>query len=187
MKKFALIIMLTVATALLGCNKNVSNSKDQVNDNGAAQASQIQMSDAMSADQAAPDFSLVDTQGKKVSLSQFKGKVVIIDFWATWCPPCRRGVPDLISLKKEFKNKIAIIGISLDVDTKKDVVPFIKNYGINYPVVYATNQVVQDYGNVEAIPTSFIIDRNGKIVKQHVGLTPKGILVDEITKLLKKS
>ena len=113
--------------------------------------------------------------------------MVILDFWATWCPPCRRGIPDLISIKKEYKNKIAIIGVSLDVDTKKNVVPFIKTYGINYPVVYATNQVVRDYGNIDAIPTSFVIDKDGKIVNQHVGLTPKEVYVDEINKLLGNS
>ncbi len=187
MKKLALIIILSGAAALMGCNKNTSDTKDQIKENNSAQISQAQMPEAASAEQTAPDFTLVDTQGKKVSLSQFKGKVVIIDFWATWCPPCRRGIPDLISIKKEFKNKIVVIGVSLDVETKKDVVPFIKNYGINYPVVYATNQIVQDYGNIEAIPTSFIIDKNGKIIKQHVGLTPKEVYINEINKLLKKS
>ena len=189
MKKFALILIISAAAALLGCNKKVSDTKDNSNDNNTAQTTQMQMSsaDASTTDQTAPEFTLVDTKGKNISLSEFKGKVVIIDFWATWCPPCRRGIPDLISIKKEFKNKIAVIGISLDVETKKDVIPFIKKFGINYPVVYATNEVVQNYGNIDAIPTSFIIDKNGKIVNQHVGLTPKEVYVDEINKLLKKS
>jgi len=137
--------------------------------------------------QLAPGFTLVDTQGKKISLDEYRGKIVIIDFWATWCPPCRKGIPDLINIQKEYKNKVAVIGISLDTDTKKDVVPFMKNMGINYPVVYANSQVVQDYGNVEAIPTSFVINKEGKIVNQHIGLTPKETYINEINKLLGRS
>ena len=185
MKKFALIIIISAAAALFGCNKSAS----KVNDNqlNTAQAQMSQAPAVNTDEQTAPEFSLIDTRGKKISLSDFRGKVVIIDFWATWCPPCRRGIPDLISLKKEYKNKVVIIGISLDVQTKKDVVPFMKKMGINYPVVYATNGVVRAYGNIDAIPTSFVISKDGKIVNHHVGLTPKEVYKDEINKLLKQS
>ena len=122
-----------------------------------------------------------------IKLSDHKGKIVIVDFWATWCPPCRRGIPDLIDIQKEYKNDVVIIGISLDTQTKPDVVPFIKEFGINYPVAYATMEVVQNYGNIESIPTSFIIDQSGKIVDMHIGLVDKSVYVDKITKLLKKS
>lgn len=136
----------------------------------------------------AADFTLKTLDGKNVKLSDYKGKVVIIDFWATWCPPCRKGIPDLISLQNEFKDKLVVIGISLDQqNTLKDLAPFIKQYGINYPVVLGTEKVVQDYGNIQAIPTSFIIDQSGNIVDTHVGLVSKSNYTNKINQLLKKS
>jgi cytochrome c biogenesis protein CcmG/thiol:disulfide interchange protein DsbE len=134
----------------------------------------------------APGFSLTGTDGKIKKLSDFKGKIVIIDFWATWCAPCRKGIPDLIELQKEFGKKIVIIGISLD-QQKSDVIPFMKKMGINYPIVYGSPEVTRQYGGVEAIPATFIIDRKGNIVDQHIGLTPKSEYSDQIKKLLKKT
>ncbi len=192
MKRFILpFSVLFISLALLGCNRNASKASEEQNNNASESVdnSASNSTDENSAfdNQQAPDFTLKDTQGKKISLQNYRGKIVIIDFWATWCPPCRRGIPDLIQIQKEFKNNVVVLGISLDTDTKKDVVPFMKNMGINYPVVYANSQVIQDYGNVEAIPTSFVINKNGKIVNQHIGLTPKESYVSEINKLLGKS
>jgi thiol-disulfide isomerase/thioredoxin len=135
----------------------------------------------------APDFALKSVDGKTVKLSDFKGKVVIIDFWATWCPPCRRGIPDLVDIQKEFKKQVVIIGISLDRDkTIKDVPDFVKNYGINYPVVYGDDQVTIDYGGIRSIPTSFVIDKKGNVVDSHIGLVDKDVFVKKIKELLKK-
>ena len=192
MKRYFVVLLLLVSSfSMLGCNKNSSETK---NDKSNLSNSQTQPStdntnstDMSSSNNQAPNFTLVDTNGKKVSLSDYKGKVVILDFWATWCPPCRRGIPDLIDIQKQFKNKIVVLGISLDTDTKGDVPSFIKNMGINYSVLYASPEVVQAYGNIDAIPTSFIIDKKGKIVNQHVGLTPKETLISEIKNLLGKS
>ena len=136
----------------------------------------------------AADFTLKTLDGKNVKLSDYKGKVVIVDFWATWCPPCRKGVPDLVAIQKEYKDNLVIIGISLDQqNTIKDLAPFIKNYGINYPVVIGTQQVVMDYGDIRSIPTSFVIDQSGNIVDTHVGLVPKSTYINKIKQLLKKS
>ena len=134
--------------------------------------------------QLAPNFDLISTDGKNIKLSDYRGKVVIVDFWATWCPPCRKGIPDLIELQKEFKNKLVVIGISLDQDTKSDVIPFMKKYGINYPVVYGTNQVIMDYGSINAIPTSFVINKEGKIIGKHVGLIPKSEYESKLKEIL---
>lgn len=134
----------------------------------------------------APDFKLKTTNGKNIRLSDYKGKIVIIDFWATWCAPCRKGIPDLIDLQNEYKDKVIVIGISLDADTKPDVIPFIKKYGINYPIAYGNSEVVRAYGNIQAIPTSFIVDQSGKIVDKHVGLVDKATYVNKIKELLKK-
>lgn len=133
----------------------------------------------------APEFALQSTTGKTIKLSDYKGKIVMVDFWATWCPPCRKGVPDLIDLQKKYKNNLVIIGISLDYGkTKDDVKPFIKDFKINYPVVYYDEKVLNDYGGIESIPTTFIIDKEGYIVNRHVGLYPKYIYEEEIRELL---
>ena len=136
----------------------------------------------------APDFALKDPDGKEVKLSDYKGKVVILDFWATWCPPCREGIPDLVSIQSKYKNNLVVIGISLDDEsTQGDIPSFMKSFGINYPVVFGTMDVVNDYGNIEAIPTSFIIDQSGKIINSHIGLVPKEIIEGEIDSLLDKT
>lgn len=135
----------------------------------------------------APDFTLLDTKGKKISLSDYKGKIVIVDFWATWCGPCRRGIPDLVNIQKSYKDKVVVIGISLDRETKEDVVPFMEAFEINYPIVFGTQKVTTDYGGVSAIPTSFVIDQAGNIVDKHVGLVDKATYTKVIDKLLKKS
>lgn len=133
----------------------------------------------------APDFMLPTTDGKTLKLSDLKGKVVIIDFWATWCPPCRKGIPDLVDLKKKFGKKgLEIVGISVDQDTKDQVVPFMKEYGINYPIVYGNTNVYRSYGGIEAIPTTFIVDKTGKIVAGYQGLTSKSVYEAHINKLL---
>ncbi len=133
----------------------------------------------------APDFMLPTTDGKTLKLSDLKGKVVIIDFWATWCPPCRKGIPDLVDLKKKFGKKgLEIVGVSVDQDTKDQVVPFMKEYGINYPIVYGNTNVYRAYGGIEAIPTTFIVDKTGKIVAGYQGLTSKSVYEAHINKLL---
>jgi len=133
----------------------------------------------------APDFSLTTSAGKILKLSDYKGKAVIIDFWATWCPPCRKGIPDLVELKKKYGSKgLEIIGVSVDRETKADVIPFIKDKGINYPVVYADDNIVVNYGGIRAIPTSFVIDKQGKIIASYEGLISSLTYENHIKKIL---
>jgi len=169
---YKIYIPLLLMFALAGCSKSSNNGNKPVDN---------------TSNNKAPAFTLVSTDGKDISLDKYKGKVVIIDFWATWCGPCRKGIPDLIALQNEFGNDIVVIGISLDTDSKDNVVPFMQQIGINYPVAYGTLEVTQQYGGVEAIPTSFVINKNGEIVDQHVGLVPKSEYADLINKLLGKS
>jgi thiol-disulfide isomerase/thioredoxin len=130
--------------------------------------------------------------GKTLQLSDYRGKVVIIDFWATWCPPCRKGIPDLIKLKNEYKDKdVEIIGVSLDRVTRagktaEDVLPFIEKMGINYPIVWGTLQTPQAFGRVQAIPTTFFLDKNGKVRKKIEGLADIRTLEGEINFLLRE-
>jgi thiol-disulfide isomerase/thioredoxin len=162
------IILLLLGTVVLyGCR-----SGEETDGGAEGQPGNEQLAEANYT--KAPDFALQDIYGNEVKLSDFRGKVIILDFWATWCPPCRKGIPDLIDLQNKYRNDLTIIGISLDqANTIKDVVPFSKSYGINYPVVYGNASVVNQYGGIQAIPTSFIIDREGNIVDKHVGLIPK--------------
>lgn len=135
----------------------------------------------------APDFELRTPDGKVLRLSDFRGKVVLLDFWATWCAPCRRSIPDLVELQKEFADELVIIGISLDQPSAQGMlVPFIEYFGINYPVVIGTLEVVVAYGNIQAIPTSFLLNPRGEIVNKHVGYIPKAVYENEINEMLKE-
>jgi thiol-disulfide isomerase/thioredoxin len=176
---FKLLISFILIYTLIGCTK-ISNSENKP-------VNSQETNDLGIGNNKAPEFSLPSTDGKIVRLSDYKGKVVILDFWATWCGPCRKGIPDLIEIQKEFGKDVVVIGISLDDRTKKDVVPYMKKVGINYPVAYGTLEVTELYGGVEGIPTSFVINRKGEIVDKHVGLIPKSEFIDQINKLLKKS
>lgn len=120
------------------------------------------------------DFTLKTYDGKDFSLSEHLGKrVILLDFWATWCPPCRKGIPDLVELQKEFGNDLVVVGISLDdASTIKEVAPFVKEYKINYPVVIGNEAVSRQYGGIQAIPTTVLIDKSGKIIETIVGLSP---------------
>ena len=121
----------------------------------------------------APNFELTGSDGNIVRLSDFKGKVVILDFWATWCGPCRQEIPGYIDLYNKYNDKgLEIIGVSLDQDGWTPVRPFMESYNINYPIVMGTMQVVQAYGGIRSIPTTFIINRNGEVVERKIGARP---------------
>ncbi len=118
------------------------------------------------------DFELSDINGKKIKLSDFKDKVVILNFWATWCPPCRAEIPSFVELYKKYKNEgLSIIGVAIDNETK--VKNFVKEFKINYPVLLADEITIQKYGGIRGIPTTFIIDKNGNIIKNYIGYRPK--------------
>jgi peroxiredoxin len=118
----------------------------------------------------APNFTLKTRDGKTVQLSKLRGKTVVVNFWATWCGPCRAEIPGFLEVYNKYKSKgLEIIGISVDQGGWNDVTPFVKQFNITYPVVLGNVEVARRYGNVEAIPTTFIVDKNGTIVNEHVG------------------
>lgn len=131
-----------------------------------------------------------ESQAELLKLSDLKGQVVILDFWATWCPPCRKGIPDFVELKDEYKDKgLEIVGISLDAITRggataNDVVPFIAEYKINYPIVRGNENIVYSFGNINSIPTTFILDKEGKVIEKLQGFIPKETLVSKINSIL---
>jgi peroxiredoxin len=118
----------------------------------------------------APAWTLQDVNGQPVSSDQFKGKVLVVDFWATWCGPCRVEIPGYIELQKKYgKDGLVVIGISLDEQGPAVVKQFVEKNGVNYPMVMATPAVIEAFGGVEAIPTTFIIDREGMIRERKIG------------------
>jgi len=117
----------------------------------------------------APRLVIHDLNGKLTSMDELKGKVVLVNFWATWCPPCRAEIPALIQLQEQHRDRLQIIGISED-DEIEDVHQYVKKMGINYPVVMATPELITAYGGVAALPTTFVVDTEGRIVQRHMGL-----------------
>jgi cytochrome c biogenesis protein CcmG/thiol:disulfide interchange protein DsbE len=133
---------------------------------------------AVNGDVSAPDFSLSDLSGRLISLKQYRGNVVILDFWATWCMPCRVSIPELGKLHEKYRDKgVVVLGISMDDPeqfTNEYLREFRDKFGINYKILRYNIKVLRDYfgeGNI-AIPTMFLIDRKGKIREKIVGFRP---------------
>lgn len=170
--RLALAAVLTSALLALGCSNAPTTA------NAAVKADKDR--------KLAPDFSLKDSNGKPVKLSDFRGKVVVLDFWATWCGPCKVEIPWFIDFEKEFKDKgFAVLGVSMDEEGWEAVRPYMQERGINYRVMVGNDQVGSLYGGLDSLPTTFLIDREGRIAKVHIGLeTGKEGLKNEITKLL---
>ena len=133
----------------------------------------------------APDFALKDADGNAVKLSDYKGKVVLLNFWATWCGPCEVEIPWFIKFQREFKDRdFAVLGVSEDEDGWKAVKPFVAREAINYRVVLANAEASQLYGGIDRLPTSFIIDREGRVASSHEGLVSMNTYRHEILTLL---
>jgi peroxiredoxin len=134
---------------------------------------------------SAPDFTLKDASGTAVKLSDYRGKVVVLNFWATWCGPCKVEIPWFIDFEKQYKDRdFAVLGVSMDDDGWKSVKPYVADKKINYRVVIGSDEVITLYGGVDSLPTTFLIDRSGKVASVHIGLVSKMTYQDEITKLL---
>jgi peroxiredoxin len=119
----------------------------------------------------ATDFSLKDLNGNDVRLSDFRGKVVMLDFWATWCPPCVNAIPELAALHEKYNAKgFEIIGASMD-HSVRDTKEFVSEHHVPYTIVMSTDKVEKQYG-VTTIPVTFLIDKTGKVVKKHLGFAP---------------
>ncbi len=127
--------------------------------------------------QQAPDFTLLNLNGDEVRLSDYKGKVVLLNFFATYCPPCRMEMADFVRLQNKFADKgFTVIAISVDENGPFVLPGFIQRLGLNFPVLMATSKVIADYGNIYALPQSFLIGRDQKIIKHYTGMITEAII-----------
>jgi len=133
----------------------------------------------------APDFALKDADGKVVRLSDYRGQVVLLDFWATWCGPCKFEIPWFMEMQRKQKDRgFTVLGVSMDDDGWEVVKPFISRIGVNYRVLMGNDQTAQLYGGIDALPTTFLIDREGRIASVHVGLGDRRDFEDGVEQLL---
>ncbi len=133
----------------------------------------------------APDFTLQSLDGKSMSLSDLRGKAVLLNFWATWCTPCKIEMPWFVELQNEYGAKgLQIVGVAMDDASKEDIAKFAKDMGVNYPILIGKEAVGDQYGGVPALPETFFIGRDGKIVDKILGLKGKGDIEEDIQKAL---
>jgi thiol-disulfide isomerase/thioredoxin len=131
----------------------------------------------------APDFKLTALDGKPITLAALQGKVVLLNFWATWCGPCRAEIPDLVALQERYSGRLQILGLNVD-DEEADIKQYVQETGINYPVAMTSNDVRIQFGGIPALPTSFVLDTEGRVVQKHVGLWSPAVYETEIRALL---
>lgn len=131
------------------------------------------------------NFTMKDLDGKDVSLASFKGKVILLNFWATWCGPCKAEIPGFVELQEQYKKDLVIVGYSVD-DTAEKARAFAKEWKMNYPILLGEGrEEVQDaYGPIYGIPASFLISKDGKVCRRHMGIAPKAVFEKEIKALL---
>jgi thiol-disulfide isomerase/thioredoxin len=132
----------------------------------------------------APDFKLKELAGKELTLEAFRGKVILLNFWATWCGPCRAEIPELVALQNRYKDRLQIVGLVVDDDDEKEIRKVIESEGINYPVALADTETRFAYGGIAALPTVFVINAEGRVVQKHVGLFNPALYEAEVRALL---
>ena len=134
----------------------------------------------------APDFSLPQLNGQPLQLSAYRGKVVLLDFWATWCTPCREETPHLVELQSKYRDQgLQVIGVSMD-DSPDPVRDFYQQFKMNYPVVMGNAEIGERYGGVLGLPIAFVLDRNGRIYAKHIGATEASVLEQDVRSLLQQ-
>jgi thiol-disulfide isomerase/thioredoxin len=133
----------------------------------------------------APDFELQTLEGKNLKLSDLRGKAVLLNFWATYCGPCKIEMPWFVELQKEYGPQgFQIIGVAMDDASTEEIAKFVKDLGVNYPILLGKEAVGQSYGGVGVLPTTFFLDRDGKVIAREFGLQSRSVFVDHIKKAM---
>jgi thiol-disulfide isomerase/thioredoxin len=183
------VVMIAIAVALVVTR----NMKDQpagpaqvqapvvVPDSAADESDVIQF---VKDPQPMPQFTVRTLDGRTVTPDALRGKVAIINFWATWCGPCKMEIPDLIALQKKYEGKLEVVGLSVDEAPQKDVQEFVTAHNMNYVIAMAPDKVQSSFGGIFGIPTSFVIDPQGRVVQKHIGLTSGKVFEGEVRALL---
>ncbi len=172
MSRFTTIVVVVAALALAACSRMGTGS----NVRGAMER------------KTAPNFSLKDADGRTVQLSDYRGKVVLLNFWATWCGPCKIEIPWFIEFEREHKGEgFAVIGVAMDDEGWEAVKPYIQDAGVNYRILLGADSVAQLYGGIDSLPTTFIIDREGRVAAVHIGLVGKDTYEKDLREVLKNS
>jgi cytochrome c biogenesis protein CcmG/thiol:disulfide interchange protein DsbE len=170
----ALVVVAVVAAAMLYFGMHMARRS------GTAAASSL-----LTKSSEAPDFSLEQLDGKSMRLSDLRGKAVLLNFWATWCGPCKIETPWLVELQNQYGHDgLQVVGVEMGDDGKDEITKFMKDMGMNYPVLIGKEAVGEAYGGVPALPETFFIGRDGKIVDKIIGLKGKGEIEDSIKKAL---
>jgi thiol-disulfide isomerase/thioredoxin len=130
-----------------------------------------------------PDLALIDLSGAPIDQTGWKGKVILVNFWATWCGPCREEIPDLIALQERYANQLVVVGLSIDTGPVEEVKAFADRHHVNYPVSMVGEAVVTAFGGVQAVPATFVVDSTGHIVQRHIGRIDEATAEHEIRAL----
>jgi len=131
------------------------------------------------------DFTLPDLGGNDVSFSDFQGQVIMVNFWAPWCGPCRMETPDLIDLYGEYGDQgLQIVGVAVAFRGERSVYDFVRQFGVSYPILLGNNEVVKNYGGFRGIPTTFLFSRDGDLYRKYVGMRPREVFEKDILELL---
>jgi len=176
-KRNAIVILVVIAAVALMLFAGVRMSRSRA---GVAKLKPVGKNGSV-----APDFELKSLDGKQVRLSDYRGKAVLLNFWATWCAPCKIEMPWFVDLQKQYASQgLQVIGVAMDDSGEETIARFAQQMGINYPVLIGKEAVGDAYGGVEFLPTTFIIDRQGKVVDRVFGLAGRSEFEDNIKKAL---
>ena len=166
-RKILAVLVVVIAAGVIWAGARYTRFVDRFRPAAPAEKITLQF---FSSPKSVTPVTMQTIDGRTLSAADWKGKVVIVNFWATWCPPCRAEIPDLIKLQDKYRDRLQIIGVSEDEDGPEVVRKFVAEYGINYPIVMSTPEVKTAFSGIYALPTSFIVDRGLHVVQKHVGL-----------------